>query len=397
MNKLKLGLVAFGLAALFSQPLRAQEKAQDKQNSEKHEIAPVAVQSGEAKVTQQIYVAGDGTKTILTDANRDTVMENIRKSIFEEVKKATASARSQDMEQFLTIYRKTDEAKQLLVAPQSDGFSVCLDHNTNKVCDGNELWLVNPSDGSTTFKKFGKIITQVIPAVPGEINYQITDTTNLPVKENEKLEDKLGEHYAKKKGVTYRLGAGYVQLLGTEGLNTSSNLFGGKVYFAIQLANNSWYYGGELLLLKNSESNPEPVTQAATKGPLADSLKLQGSRNYSNAVRSIGGGAIIGNPALFAKWLGLELGVGITTDLFTKKMLENSAHYINGNLLEGTDISNATSDTSSQLNGYLKIGLPVKIYGSLCGSLEGGFRTNLRNRLDGLLGIGLGYCQPAQK
>ena len=52
-------------------------------------------------------------------------------------------------------------------------------------------------------------------------------------------------------------------------------------------------------------------------------------------------------------------------DLMAKELTEKSAYYINGNLVEGTSISNTSADDETAVNMYTELGAKIKL-SALC-------------------------------
>ncbi len=96
----------------------------------------------------------------------------------------------------------------------------------------------------------------------------------------------------------------------------------------------------------------------------------------------------LGEKGLFG--IGLELENGIMHDWVTRELTESSAHYINNNMVEGTNISNLSDNTETSFYGYGMGGLRIKLPYA-CLNISGGVRTNLDN-FNGMFGAGAAYC-----
>ncbi len=197
--------------------------------------------------------------------------------------------------------------------------------------------------------------------------------------------------------LTFSAGAGYVQIWGNEDATYghSGILRGGKLHLTVQRSDvKGWYWGGTAMGYYGEGSNSVDINVPATEGPLAGQLAMIGKNDYTLEQFGIGVGSMFGymfnfeNKGRFG--LGLELEHGFMYDRVTREFMESSAHYINGNLVEGTTISNNSDDADTQFYTYLMPGLRAK-FPFVCLNLAGGFRTNFSD-VDGMINAGIAYC-----
>lgn len=172
----------------------------------------------------------------------------------------------------------------------------------------------------------------------------------------------------------------------------SGQLFGGKAGLTFQPRQTNWYFGPEVMVYGNESSAEQEFAVPATTGPLAGQLVMQGTAQPSLFNLGFGagftGGYMLENDNHFG--IGLELHSGIMVDLITRELLENSANYVNGVFLEGTDISNTTGDVEHKVDLYNGLGARVK-FGEFCVTPEFAVRTNF-NQIDPMYSVSLGYC-----
>ena len=191
------------------------------------------------------------------------------------------------------------------------------------------------------------------------------------------------------------IGAGYLQISAAEddlyGFN--GQLYGGKAWLTFQPRETNWYFGPEVMAYGNNTSAVQGVKVPAKDGPLAGELTLEGTNEYSLSVFGLGTGFISGymiadEENIFGA--GLELHSGIMLDLIARELKEKSAYYINGNLVEGTAISNTSAENETAVKMYTELGAKIKL-GGLCIVPAVGMRTNF-GRIDPLYSMSLGYC-----
>ena len=191
-------------------------------------------------------------------------------------------------------------------------------------------------------------------------------------------------------------GASYLQIFAAEDktYGFDGNLYGGSLSLTVQPSYTNWYGGGRFSVYGNSSSKSEDITVPTTEGLLAGKLVLQGKNDYHLGHFGIGIGAMFGYMIPFDKkgkfGLGLELEPGFIHDRVTREFKESSAHYIQGNLVEGTNISNHSDDNGTQVYGYGMGGLRLKLP-YICINLSGGARTDL-NGIQGMFSAGVAYC-----
>ncbi len=214
-------------------------------------------------------------------------------------------------------------------------------------------------------------------------------TTPTPITPEPTTEEKLPF-------LLFSPGASYLQIFTAEDetYGFGGNLQGGSLSLTVQPNFTNWYWGGRILGYYGSGSNSVDLNAPATEGPLAGQLVMRGKNDYSLEQFGIGLGSMAGYMIPFDKkepWgIGLELEHGIMRDLTTRKFGESSAQYINGNLVEGTNISNNSDDTDTAFSGYATFGLRLKL-GPVCLIPAGGFRTDFSN-VDGMFSAGAAYC-----
>lgn len=196
--------------------------------------------------------------------------------------------------------------------------------------------------------------------------------------------------------LTFSPGAGYLHIFtaGDEKFDFAGNLYGGSLFLNVQPSFTNWYWGGRFLGYGNASSATKNIEVPAVEGPLAGQLVMRGVNDYSLETLGIGVGSTFGYMIPFDEkglfGIGLELENGIMHDWVTRELTESSAHYINNNIVEGTDISNHSDNTDTSFYGYGMGGLRIKLP-YVCLNLSGGVRTNLDN-VYGMFGAGAAYC-----
>ncbi|MDO8510780.1 MAG: hypothetical protein Q7S55_01295 [Nanoarchaeota archaeon] len=191
-------------------------------------------------------------------------------------------------------------------------------------------------------------------------------------------------------------GASYIQIWGAEDAtyDNSGILHGASLSLTVQPSFTNWYFGGRFSGYGNASSTSVDIDVPATEGPLAGQLVMKGKNDYSLENFGIGAGSIVGYMIPIDKkgrWgIGLELEHGIMHDRATREFMESSAHYINDNLVEGTNISNHSDDADTQIYGYLTPGLRIK-FPFVCGTFSSGIRTDLSD-VHRMFSAGIAYC-----
>ena len=192
----------------------------------------------------------------------------------------------------------------------------------------------------------------------------------------------------------FSAGVGYLHLSlsADNAYGSDGQLHGGKASVTFQPRESNWYFGSEAMVYGNHASNTQYIKVPAVNGPLVGKLIMKGANEYSLQTLGIGLGFAGGYPFLNRSkvGMGLEWSSGLMHDWVTKELTETSAHYVNGNLLEGTNISNTSSDTESKVNFYNTLGLRLKLP-NVCVIPYGGIRTNL-SQINPLGGVSVGYC-----
>lgn len=191
-------------------------------------------------------------------------------------------------------------------------------------------------------------------------------------------------------------GAGYLHLFAEKDEKYDFNgvLRGGKAFVTLHPRNTNWYFGSEAMVYGSQSAAFEAIEVPAKDGPLAGQLVMKGTNEYSLSALGIGLGLVGGY--LFRGeegelGIGIELYAGIMHDWVTKELTENSAHYINDHRVEGTNISNTTSDTESQVHAYSGLGFRLN-WSDFCIIPYLGFRTNLSDSIPPMGGLSVGYC-----
>lgn len=190
------------------------------------------------------------------------------------------------------------------------------------------------------------------------------------------------------------VGVGYVMIKtpAEELYNFDGFLHGGKAWVHFQPKNARWYFGPEVMFYGNEGSATKGLEVPAVDGPLAGQLVMKGTNDYSLSLMGIGagftGGIMVANGEKFR--FGLELQSGFMHDWMTRELTERSAHYINGMIVEGTDISNTTADAESNFNIYNAIALHPEFYGVGL-TLGAGARTNFVGTPQPMVNAGISY------
>lgn len=240
-----------------------------------------------------------------------------------------------------------------------------------------------PEDKHYAFEGLAKL-PQDKPTVPETLTPTVpTPITPKPAKEDLPF-------------LLFSPGISYLQIFSAEDemYGFDGNLHGASLSLTVQPSFTNWYWGGRFSAYYGSGSNSVDLNAPATEGPLAGQLVMLGKNDYSLEQFGIGIGSMAGYMIPFEKegrfGLGLELEHGIMHDWVTRKFGESSAHYINGNLVEGTNIFNNSDDTDTTFSGYATVGLRWKL-GPVCLIPAGGFRTDFSN-VDGMFSAGAAYC-----
>lgn len=134
----------------------------------------------------------------------------------------------------------------------------------------------------------------------------------------------------------------------------------------------------------------------AVDGPLAGKLVMKGKDEYRLQTIGLGLGFIVGGEVYTNEknsfGFGLEANNGIVYEWATHKFGENSAQYINGNLVEGTDISNHSDLVETNISLYNQLGARLR-FGNFCLTPVGGLKLSLSKlKPYGMGGLNLGYC-----
>ncbi len=154
------------------------------------------------------------------------------------------------------------------------------------------------------------------------------------------------------------------------------------------------WFGVALSLAGNYSALDLDLTRPAVDGPLAGQLVMKGTNEFSLQTLSLGAGVVVGGEVYANKKNTFGLGIeGLTMVMYDReqhKFGESSAQYINGNIVEGSDISNHSDRIDSK--GFLsnQIGLRLR-FDEFCLTPKVGFRTNFSD----IYPVGaatLGYC-----
>ncbi len=190
------------------------------------------------------------------------------------------------------------------------------------------------------------------------------------------------------------LGVGFVNTFSPEEetYDFDGKLYGGKIFATFQPKGSNFYFGPEFMLFGNRSSAENSISAPAASGPLAGELVLNGANNYSLEALGIGAGLTAGY--MFADsdfGIGLDLTAGFMHDWIKRELTENSSFYVNGNVLEGSEVNNTTTDNESRWNMYGSLGLRLKMP-YVCVTPSVGLRTNFDNTIAPVFGVGAGYC-----
>ena len=143
-------------------------------------------------------------------------------------------------------------------------------------------------------------------------------------------------------------GASYMLISGTEDATYDNNgiIHGASLSLTVQPSFTNWYFGGRFSGYGNASSTSADINVPASEGPLAGQLVMRGKNDHALENFGIGAGSIVGYMIPIGKkgkmegyGVGLELEHGFMHDWVTREFTESSAHYINGNKLEGTETS----------------------------------------------------------
>jgi len=364
-------------------------------SAEETQLKITDVKPATSEVIQQVYVAPNGTKTVLDENNYQEVMENTGDEIVSYVKEATQDARNISTDRFLNQY--SQEADEFIVVPHPDGFFLCRDANDNGACDSGEPRLVDPSDGDKLFTNAGKLITEKIPPKPGSTTIEENTFRTFEVVEPDTLEDALKREAASQNQLrrSFLADIAYLHIFANGGKNSPDHLMGGKFSLAYLIPESNWYLGGEILVYGGSSSSQTTLPDVpAEKGPLAGQLKLVGSKKHSSDVLGIGGGLVAGNQSLIYNGsnfdFGLEVSLGLLHDWTRGKIIENSHYELSSGTLEGTERSDTTPNNDSQFFPYARMGVPFQFYNSVSIIPFAGLRTNTSfNNAEPMVGLEL--------
>ncbi|MBU0470187.1 MAG: hypothetical protein KJ598_04425 [Nanoarchaeota archaeon] len=171
------------------------------------------------------------------------------------------------------------------------------------------------------------------------------------------------------------------------------SMYGGKFSLTFQPRNSPFYFGGEVTAVGNENEKSKLTAPQTVDGPLEGRLFGKGSADFALSSIGLGLGAVGGNRSLFYDGknfdLGLELSAGMINYIIMKDIAEQSAHYIDGKLVEGSEAKNSTSSTEVNPNFYGTIGLPLS-FPFVRATPFGGITAG-QNGLGGLVGITVGY------
>lgn len=192
---------------------------------------------------------------------------------------------------------------------------------------------------------------------------------------------------------TFSPGVGYVHVFADPDQNGSvAHLYGAEMSFTFQPRSSDWYFGPFLSMYGNEASTSVPVNSAATDGPLAGQLVLRGENKHDVTIFGGALGFIVGGDLYHRQngfGLGLELSAALMPEWTTTEFTEKSAYFINGSVVEGTEISNSSDDREFNMYVSNRAGLRLEgPYFFVTPSL--GFRTNF-DSIDAMLGLTLGY------
>ncbi len=180
-----------------------------------------------------------------------------------------------------------------------------------------------------------------------------------------------------------------------EAFGFDGRLYGGKFSLTFQPTGTDFYFGGEVLGMGMVNEETKKTSVKAADGPLEDRLLGKGTADYNLGVVGVGLGAVAGHRSLFLDEkifeVGLELNLGMLNYVIMKEITENSAHYLDGNKLEGSETNNSTSTTEIVPTFYGNLGVPLGIpHASLRLTPFGGLTGNEQG-LGGFFGVTIGY------
>ena len=138
----------------------------------------------------------------------------------------------------------------------------------------------------------------------------------------------------------------------------------------------------------------------ATEGPLAGRLTMKGTNEFSYQPLSLGVGIVVGGEAYANEkntfGLGIEGLSMLMHDWEHHKFGESSAQYIDGKIVEGSDISNHSDRIDHNLFMAHQLGLRLR-FSNFCLTPSAGFRTNFA-AIYPIGALSLGYCpKPSQQ
>ncbi|MDP3699034.1 MAG: hypothetical protein Q8R47_05600 [Nanoarchaeota archaeon] len=202
----------------------------------------------------------------------------------------------------------------------------------------------------------------------------------------------------KKKSSDGKLNVGvgylYVGTAKDETTGFNGNMHGGSINLTYQPKKKLPYLGIALSGYGNGSSTSQDIAVPAADGPLAGKLVMKGSDEYSLQTLGLGLGLIVGGEVATNEnntfGFGLEGHAGVMHDWVTRKFGESSAQYVNGNLVEGTNISNHSDKTDTQFLMYNQVGARFR-FGDFCLTPTVGLRTNFSAAYP-IGGLNLGYC-----
>jgi len=343
--------------------------------------------------TITVYRSPDGAEVEVTDTNREEISQKLIADVFQYVRLATKDGRNAETEKLLAHYGTPERQKQFVVVYNPNSISLFRDANGNRQFDSDEEYLRNPMTGDLFFK--GALGKKVVPGQKGSTSVKLTETRGYTLAEGETLEDMLRKDQdSKTLNLLDRVGAGYVLFFGQGNNEYGANgdiLHGGSISAAVKLP--VGYLGVEGMLYGNENKTTTTIAPQAVDGPLAGQLELKGKNNSSLAIIGGGASAFWGYnwPTGSNNVVGLQAHAGFLVDQVRKNIAENSAYYLNGNVVEGTQKSNTEADTKDY--GYLLLGVGVPLqFDRLCITPTVYGRTNFQDSFHPGVSIGVGYC-----
>ena len=192
------------------------------------------------------------------------------------------------------------------------------------------------------------------------------------------------------------VGAGYLYV-GTakdEATQFDGNMHGGEVYITYNPKKGLPWFGVALDAYGSWNGLDHDLDVPAVDGPLAGKLVMKGMNEYSLQTIGLGANLLVGGDVYTNQsntfGLGIEGLTGIMHDWRHHKFGESSAQYINGNVVEGSNISNHSDQIDSQFFMANRLGLRFR-FGDFCFTPNAGFRTNF-SAIYPVAGANLGYC-----